>query len=477
MEKNKPKCLLNSINLALLKLNLFCKLRRSLMNKLNDSIFKSLVKAYYNNTFEETVINLMSTNSNSQKLSKIISFLCGVDAEYDDDFVKNLKVAIAKYEVRHKIVHKIDECSMDCKDEDGQTMCQKSCPFDAVLIDKNTNTTYLSLEKCTDCGFCVDGCPNGSILDKVEFIPFIDLLNKEDIVLAAVAPSIIGQFGDKVSINQLRAAFKKMGFTDMVEVAFFADMLTIKEAVEFNHFVNKVDDFMITSCCCPMWIAMLKKVFSELLPYVSPSVSPMIAAGKVLKELNPNCKVVFIGPCIAKKSEAKEKDLIGIIDYVLTFQELKDIFDALEIVPEEMGEDFATEYASREGRLYGRTGGVSIAICEAVTKLFPEKSEFVKAIQGNGVKECREILTKLKDGQIDANFIEGMGCVGGCVGGPKAIIPSEKGRELLDDFADNSEVSVSLYNHWMKNILERIDINSAEDFKNKEKMKIFLRDF
>jgi ferredoxin hydrogenase len=447
------------------------------MNRLNDSTFKALVKAYYNNTFEETVTNLMATETNKEKLSKIISSLCGVDVEYDDNFIINLKTAIAKYEVRHKIVHKIDQCSMDCKDEGGLTMCQKSCPFDAVLLDKNTNSTFISLDKCTDCGFCVDGCPTGSILDKVEFIPFIDLLNKEDMVIAAVAPSIMGQFGDEVSINHLRAAFKKMGFTDMVEVAFFADMLTIKEAVEFNHLVNEVDDFMITSCCCPMWIAMLKKVFSELLPHVSPSVSPMIAAGKVLKELNPNCKVVFIGPCIAKKSEAKEKDLIGIIDYVLTFQELKDIFDALEIRPEEMEEDLATEYASREGRLYGRTGGVSIAICEAVTKLFPNKAQLVKAIQGNGVKECREILTKLKDNELPGNFIEGMGCVGGCVGGPKVIIPSEKGRELLDEFAESSEVSVSLDNHWMKNILEKIDINSMEDFKDREKIEIFLRNF
>lgn len=203
----------------------------------------------------------------------------------------------------------------------------------------------------------------------------------------------------------------------------------------------------------------------------------MIAAGKVLKELNPNCKVVFIGPCIAKKSEAKEEDLIGVIDYVLTYQELKDIFDTLEIHPQKLEEDFATEYASREGRLYGRTGGVSIAVTEAIKNLFPNKAKYLKAIQGNGVKECREILTKLKEGNIEANFIEGMGCVGGCVGGPKAILPHEKGRKLLDEFADNSDISVSIDSDRMKDILKRIGMDSIEDFKNKDKIKIFLRDF
>ena len=106
-------------------------------------------------------------------------------------------------------------------------------------------------------------------------------------------------------LDNLRTAFKKIGFTDMVEVAFFADMLTLKEAIEFDEHVKTKEDLMITSCCCPMWVGMVKKVYHNLVKHVSPSISPMIAAGRILKELNPNCKVVFIGPCIAKKAKLK----------------------------------------------------------------------------------------------------------------------------------------------------------------------------
>lgn len=160
---------------------------------------------------------------------------------------------------------------------------------------------------CINCGICIDSCKNGRILDKVEFLPIINLIKENKTVIAAVAPAIAGQFGENVTMDQLREAFIKAGFTDMVEVAFAADILTVKEAVEFNKHVNKPDDLMITSCCCPMWVGMLKKVYKELVPDLSPSVSPMIAAGRILKKLNKDTKVVFIGPCIAKKLRQRKK--------------------------------------------------------------------------------------------------------------------------------------------------------------------------
>jgi iron only hydrogenase large subunit-like protein len=324
---------------------------------------------------------------------------------------------------------------------------------------------------------CIESCPNGGILDKVEFLPLLDLLKSKSTVIAAVAPAIVGQFGENVTINQLRTAFKKLGFADMVEVAFFADMLTLKEAVEYDNFVKNERDFMITSCCCPIWVGMLKRVYDDLVKYVSPSVSPMIASGRVLKTLNPNCKVVFIGPCIAKKGESKEKDLLGDIDFVLTFTEVKDIFDSLGIIPGKLEEDLSSEYASKGGRLYGRTGGVSIAVGDAIERLFPSKYKLLKTAQAHGVRECKDILEKIKSREVSANFIEGMGCIGGCVGGPKAILKKELGKEAVDSFADKSEIKVSVDSNCMKEVLSQLQINSIEDFKDKNKIEIFEREF
>ncbi|ERI94575.1 4Fe-4S binding domain protein [Clostridiales bacterium oral taxon 876 str. F0540] len=441
-------------------------------------LFKEIVNAYYDGGFEKKLETILSDPEvDKEDLARVISSLCGVQLDFTVDYISDLKKAVKGYEINHKVVNKVKTCSMDCVDIEGKTMCQKSCPFDAIAIDEDRHTSSIDEEKCTDCGFCVEACPTGSILDKVEFIPFVNLLKEKSPVIAAVAPAITGQFGPDVSIYQLRSAFKKLGFTEMIEVAFFADMLTLKEAVEFDEHVHTKEDFMITSCCCPMWVAMLKRVYSELVKHVSPSVSPMIASGRVMKALNENCKIVFIGPCIAKKAEAKEKDLLGDIDFVLTFAEVKDIFEAVGINPAELPNDYSTEYASKGGRLYARTGGVSIAVSDAIERIFPEKYKLLEATQANGVVECKKMLSDAKEGNIKANFIEGMGCIGGCVGGPKAIIPKEEGRERVNEFAYNSDVKVAVDSDTMNRILEKLGINSVEDFKHKERVEIFERDF
>ncbi|MEG2656695.1 MAG: [Fe-Fe] hydrogenase large subunit C-terminal domain-containing protein [Clostridium sp.] len=449
------------------------------MNNSHSELFKQLIKAHSNNTLNETIeILLKNETIDSSMLASEISALCGVNIDFSDNYINELNEAILRYKTNHKIVNKVRKCKLDCKvHENSKTKCQESCPFDAILYSEDNNTTYIDNTKCTDCGICVDMCPNGSILDTVEFLPLANLLNDDTTVIAAVAPAIMGQFGNSTTMDQLRTAFKSIGFTDMVEVAFFADMLTLKETIEFDAHVKTSNDFMITSCCCPIWVAMVKKVYKNLVTHVSPTVSPMIAAGRVLKKLNPNVKVVFIGPCVAKKAEVKEPDLIGDIDFVLTFAELKDIFDAFNVVPEVLDGTPSLEYASRGGRLYGRTGGVSIAIGECIERMFPIKHKSLKTVQGNGIKECKVILGNLQNDIRDGNFIEGMGCAGGCVGGPKSIVPKETSTKLLNDFADESKIKVAYDSAIMNGMLDALGIFTIEDYKDEEKTKIFHRNF
>ena len=100
-----------------------------------------------------------------------------------------------------------------------------------------------------------------------------------------------------------------MGFQGLIEVAVFADILTLKEALEFDANIKKEQDYQLTSCCCPVWIAMIRKVYQELMPHVPGAVSPMVAAGRVVKKLHPEALTVFVGPCMAKKRRQGSRTL------------------------------------------------------------------------------------------------------------------------------------------------------------------------
>lgn len=449
------------------------------MNSKHIDLFNTLIEAYYNGNFDETLNKIITCHEKSpQETFAIITSLCGVNIEFDNNYVYNLKKAITNYNVNKKIVEKLECSSANCQaDKQSMYTCQKACPFNAIKFDAKNNTTFIDNDACIDCGLCVDSCKNGRILDKVEFIPIMDLIKNNKTVIAAVAPAIMGQFGDDVTMDQLRAAFIKIGFTDMIEVAFAADMLTVKEAVEFNKHVKSPNDLMITSCCCPMWVGMLKKVYKELLPNLSPSVSPMIAAGRVIKEINKDAKVVFIGPCIAKKAEAKDKDIAGAIDFVLTFEEVNDIFKAFGFHPRDLEEIPTIEYTSKGGRLYARTGGVSLAVKEAVEELYPSNLKNFKAVQVEGVKQCKEILNLALKGEANASFIEGMGCIGGCVGGPKILVPPSQGKTAVDNFAYDSSIKVAVHSNVLDDILEKLNITSLKDFEDPSKISILEREF
>ena len=315
----------------------------------------------------------------------------------------------------------------------------------------------------------------GRLIENREIYPVLEALcDRDREVYALVAPAFVGQHGKNASAGRLRSSFKKIGFTGMVEVATFADILTLKEALEFDRHVVGQGDFQLTSCCCPVWISMIRDIYQDLVGHVPGAVSPMIAAGRIVKKLHPDAVTVFIGPCMAKKKEAREPDIADAVDFVLTFQETEAFFHAMNVIPEELPAD-EREHSSRAGRIYARTSGVSEAVRTTVEQLNPDKKVKVKAEQADGVMACKELIEKIQKGETAGNFFEGMACSGGCVGGPKAIIGKEEGKELVNRYGDEAVYQTPLENPYVKELLQRLGFMDVMDFL--ENSKLLTRNF
>lgn len=336
----------------------------------------------------------------------------------------------------------------------GSRGCEQICPVGAISRDE-FDRVRIDHAKCLGEGHCVEACSFGALAEKANFVPLIELLRQQTHpVYASVAPAFAGQFGPDVSAGKLRSALLRLGFADMVETALYADLITMKECFEYDEHVQTEADFLITSCCCPVWIKLIENRFPELLAHISPSVSPMVASARVIKAFEPDARVVFIGPCVAKKSEALLPGLQGAVDFVLTFQELASIFEATEIDPVAQPDEENSQ-ASWGGRVYGRTGGVSAAVAETLVKLIPRRAEKFAPLQVDGIPDCQKVLEKIKSG-LGANFIEGMACKGGCVGGPGRILPPAEGAAHVNAYGDAAASHVPAENPQVYSILTRL---------------------
>ena len=417
-----------------------------------DDIFKRLVKAAYDGHFQEEMRKIkQSGDKNAGQYALYASG--GGDP--------------------NQVVFKVKDCKGDCVQRTGED-CEASCLFNAIVRDMEGNVV-IKHNNCSGCGKCVEVCKNYSLVDKKEFVPIIELLkNRKHPVFAIVAPAFIGQYDPDITPGKLRAAFKRLGFYGMVEVALFADILTLKEALEFDRLVTKEEDFMLTSMCCPIWFSMVKRVYKDLTPHISPSVSPMVACGRGIKYLHPGAKIVFVGPCIAKKAEAKEEDIKDAVDAVLTFKEVEQIFETVGINPAEMEED-PSEHSSTAGRIYARTGGVSKAISDTLNRLWPERKIKIRAIQADGPRECKRLLSDALEGKIEANFLEGMGCPGGCVGGPRSITGVETGTRRVNEYGKEADSLTPVDNEHVMELLRHLGISDIHEFLDSDKASMFIR--
>lgn len=306
--------------------------------------------------------------------------------------------------------------------------CESACKVKAISMGEDKEAR-IDNSKCIACGACVYQCPFGAISDKSFMLNVIDMLkgshgNKNYKIYAIVAPSISSQF-TYAKLGQVISGLRQLGFHTVIEAALGADMVAQAESKEL------AEKGFLTSSCCPAFVDYIKKNFPTLEQFISHNLSPMATIAKYVKEHEQNCKTVFIGPCTAKKMEAQKPEVKPYIDAVLTFEELQALFDSRDIEITTLPED-VLDNASYFGRIFARSGGLSDAVAEAIKE---QNIEFVlQPCACDGIEQCRIALLQKKAGKLQANFIEGMACVGGCIGGAGCLTHGEKDKAEVDRY-------------------------------------------
>ena len=332
--------------------------------------------------------------------------------------------------------------------------CAAACGMDAISTDENGKAD-IDYDKCVSCGMCLVNCPFGAIADKSQIFQVIRAIQSGERVYAAVAPAFVGQFGPKVTPGKLRAAMKALGFADVFEVAVGADLCATQEAIDFIQEVPEKLPFMATSCC-PAWSMMAKKLFPEHADCISMALTPMTLTARLIKRHHSNAKVVFIGPCAAKKLEAMRTDIRSDVDFVLTFEEMDGIFDARHVDVEKIEEDpEGVNDASMDGRNFAVAGGVAKSVVDVIHERYPDKE--IKVANAEGLKECRKLLTMAKAGKYNGYLLEGMACPGGCVAGAGTMQPIKKSQASVNLYASKAKHKTSNETEHVKELDKLVD--------------------
>lgn len=312
-----------------------------------------------------------------------------------------------------------------------QRPCEKGCPVNAISMGPDKKAS-IDVSQCISCGTCVNQCPFGAIQDKSWITDTIRMIQGAALwgykTHAIIAPSIAGQFAP-ATYGQVVAGLKMLGFDGVTEVALGADMVAEQEGAEL------LEKGTLSTSCCPGYVGFIKKKHPELEHLVSHTPSPMVVTGLWIKEKEPDAKVVFIGPCIAKKKEFQLGRTRNAVDSVLTYEELCALFDSRDIDLTQLAEETLDE-ASSHGRKFARSGGVTAAVEQLLQEKGIGPDQFqLKPVVCNGISECNMALLKAKKGVLDGNFIEGMACEGGCVQGAGCLIRSPKNRLEVENHA------------------------------------------
>ena len=329
--------------------------------------------------------------------------------------------------------------------------CKSACPYDAIgkkvrpcsvacgvkaIESDEYGRAVINQDKCLSCGMCMVSCPFGAIADKSQIFQLIRCMKNGGEVVAEIAPAYAGQFGKEATPDKIYAALLKLGFSQVYEVALGADIGAVTEAHDYVYHVTTGEKPFLLTSCCPAWSMLAKKQFPEIIDSVSKELTPMVATARSIKKEHPNAKVVFIGPCAAKKLEAMRKTVRSDVDFVITFEELDAMFEARGIDPKTIESQGHLHDATAAGRGYAVAGGVSKAIENCIHEYYPDVEVQIEHVEG--LDECKKVLMLAKAGRKNGYLIEGMGCPGGCVAGAGTLIPVPEAKKDVQQIVKDS---------------------------------------
>lgn len=304
--------------------------------------------------------------------------------------------------------------------------CEEVCPVNAIHKDKN-GIEHIDQEKCILCGKCINACPFGSINETTQLFKVMDEIKQGQKFTAIVAPSISGQFASSDAL--VFGAIKALGFDQVVNVALGADFTTVSEGEELQERMLNGDPFM-TSSCCPSWILATEKAIPEIKPFVSHTPSPMELTAQWAKKNDPQNKIVFIGPCVAKRKEGQDSEFI---DFVITFEELVCWMDGWGISIGDTDEYISETSNNQLSHGYAKVGGV----CEAIKAIDPSaETQFVDGLDKKSIRLLKSYAISEKK---PTGFVEVMACKGGCLSGCSAF---QFSNEALKNFNLKQERSL-----------------------------------
>ena len=285
--------------------------------------------------------------------------------------------------------------------------CVRYCEVKAIQV--KDERAVIMPDKCILCGHCLKICPQSAKTLKSDLDLVKGFIARGDRVVVSIAPAYMGLLKYK-TIGQVRSALIRLGFEDVRETSEGAAFVT----AEYARLLEEHAMENIITTCCPSVNDLVEIYYPDLVPYLAPVVSPMIAHGKLLKEeLGRDVRVVFLGPCIAKKKESLDVRHQGFIDAVLNFNDINRWLDEENIVIEDCEDMPFTRFDPKVNRLYPVTNGV----VSSVLATEPEKDGYRK-FYVHGVSNCIDLCKSMARGEIKGCFIEMNMCSGGCIKGP-----------------------------------------------------------